>query len=80
MNKLLVGKNAITTKGRRIGPPKGAIPPARTVKIAKSIKMSGKLSKAEEALQWKEEELKRRNSMKWKDMKHDRNDDVFTTM
>lgn len=75
MNKLLVGKNAIVSKGRRMSAPKGAIPPARIAhKPTKPIKATQKQSKAEEPVNWKEMKENRRNTMKWKDIKSDRKD------
>lgn len=71
MNKLLIGKNAIISKGRR-PPTKGAIPPVRV-----SNKQHTKPSKPvkhvkEESKTWKEKEETRRHSMKWHDIKADR--------
>lgn len=78
MNQLLVGKSAIlSNKGRRIGPPQGAVPPARTLKPSKpnlktkSLQSSKK--KGGETLHWKDTDdiKKRRNSLKWKDVSKD---------
>uniref|UniRef100_A0A182PBG0 Rab-GAP TBC domain-containing protein n=1 Tax=Anopheles epiroticus TaxID=199890 RepID=A0A182PBG0_9DIPT len=74
VNQLLVGKNALlSAKGKRLGPPQGAVPPVRS---AKSSKQSGKQSagpkspKPVETLHWKDmdETKQRRNSLKWKDL------------
>ena len=71
VNKLLVGKNAIISKGRK-GPPKGAIPPARNQKYVKHSRVPSKQSsKPDETVQWNDtdEAKKRRNSMTWKELK-----------
>uniref|UniRef100_A0A182NL92 Rab-GAP TBC domain-containing protein n=1 Tax=Anopheles dirus TaxID=7168 RepID=A0A182NL92_9DIPT len=78
VNQLLVGKNALlSAKGKRLGPPQGAVPPVRS---AKSAKQSGKQSsgapkspKPVETLHWKDmdETKQRRNSLKWKDLPKD---------
>uniref|UniRef100_A0A182QQ21 Rab-GAP TBC domain-containing protein n=1 Tax=Anopheles farauti TaxID=69004 RepID=A0A182QQ21_9DIPT len=75
VNQLLVGKNALlSAKGKRLGPPQGAVPPVRS---AKSAKQSGggksgapKSPKPVETLHWKDmdETKQRRNSLKWKDL------------
>lgn len=58
VNQYLMGRNAIVSqKGRRIGPPPGAIPPVRKVANLKSTKNSPKLQKrgsSSETLQWKD--------------------------
>lgn len=84
VNKLLVGKNAIVSKGRR-GPPKGAIPPARNQKHMKSIKSTPAAAttsaqqqpKSDETVQWKnlDDAKKRRNSMTWKEINSERRRD-----
>lgn len=69
MNKLLIGKNAIISKGRR-PPTKGAIPPARatTNKLhAKSSSVKPVKHVKDESKTWKEKEEFRRHSMKWHD-------------
>uniref|UniRef100_A0A182K7Y4 Rab-GAP TBC domain-containing protein n=1 Tax=Anopheles christyi TaxID=43041 RepID=A0A182K7Y4_9DIPT len=77
VNQLLVGKNALlSAKGKRLGPPQGAVPPVRS---AKSSKQSSKQStgpkspKPVETLHWKDmdETKQRRNSLKWKDLPKD---------
>ncbi|XP_053671501.1 uncharacterized protein LOC128721745 [Anopheles nili] len=74
VNQLLVGKNALlSAKGKRLGPPQGAVPPVRSAKSSKqSSKQSGapKSPKPVETLHWKDmdETKQRRNSLKWKDL------------
>lgn len=76
VNKLLVGKNAIVSKGRK-GPPKGSIPPVRNQKLVKSSKAPLKQTKPEETLQWNntDEAKKRRNSVTWKELNAERRTD-----
>lgn len=78
VNKLLVGKNAIISKGRK-GPPKGAIPPVRNQKLVKSSKAP---PKPVETLHWNntDEAKKRRNSMTWKELNADRRTEEVKTM
>uniref|UniRef100_A0A182M5J0 TBC1 domain-containing protein n=1 Tax=Anopheles culicifacies TaxID=139723 RepID=A0A182M5J0_9DIPT len=77
VNQLLVGKNALlSAKGKRLGPPPGAVPPVRSTKSSKqSNKQSGgpKSPKPVETLHWKDmdETKQRRNSLKWKDLPKD---------
>ncbi|XP_035891049.1 uncharacterized protein LOC118502672 isoform X2 [Anopheles stephensi] len=78
VNQLLVGKNALlSAKGKRLGPPPGAVPPVRSTKSSKqSSKQSGggpKSPKPVETLHWKDmdETKQRRNSLKWKDLPKD---------
>jgi hypothetical protein len=74
MNQLLMGKSAIVSnKGRRIGPPKGAVPPriGKAVKSTKNVKPP-KLKPAEQISRDADEEQRRRNSIKWKDIKEER--------
>uniref|UniRef100_A0A903WZV9 Rab-GAP TBC domain-containing protein n=2 Tax=Anopheles gambiae TaxID=7165 RepID=A0A903WZV9_ANOGA len=80
VNQLLVGKNALlSAKGKRLGPPQGAVPPVRSGSKSSS-KQSGKQStgpsrspKPVETLHWKDmdETKQRRNSLKWKDLPKD---------
>lgn len=69
VNQYLIGRNAIVSKGRRIGPPIGAIPPARKVPVTKLAKPSPKQVKRGETLHWKDTEssTRRKNSLTWKD-------------
>lgn len=69
VNQYLIGRNAIVSKGRRIGPPIGAIPPARKVPVTKLTKASPKQVKRGETLHWKDTEstTRRKNSLTWKD-------------
>ncbi|XP_035775923.1 uncharacterized protein LOC118457980 isoform X1 [Anopheles albimanus] len=73
VNQLLVGKNALlSAKGKRLGPPQGAVPPIRSTKSSKQSKQSGapKSPKPVETLHWKDmdETKQRRNSLKWRDL------------
>ncbi|XP_065092115.1 serine-rich adhesin for platelets isoform X2 [Ochlerotatus camptorhynchus] len=72
VNQLLVGKSAIlSNKGKRLGPPQGAVPPLRPQKASKSSKSGApKSPKPTETLHWKDmDEKQRRGSLKWKDTK-----------
>ncbi|XP_055524846.1 uncharacterized protein LOC129718267 isoform X2 [Wyeomyia smithii] len=71
IQQLLVGKNAIlSNKGKRLGPPQGAVPPARVSKVGKQSKLS--TSKPIETLHWKDmDEKQRRGSIKRKDVQKD---------
>lgn len=73
VNQLLFGRNAIVSnKGRRIGPPQGAIPPARKPNI---IKMSKQMKRSSgETLHWKDTEsvVRRKITGKWKDVESER--------
>ncbi|XP_062539020.1 serine-rich adhesin for platelets [Armigeres subalbatus] len=74
VNQLLVGKSAIlSNKGKRLGPPQGAVPPIRMQKTGKSSKPGPpKSPKPTETLHWKDmDEKQRRGSLKWKDTKKD---------
>ncbi|XP_055848738.1 microtubule-associated protein futsch isoform X3 [Episyrphus balteatus] len=77
MNQLLMGRNAIVTNnGRRLGPPQGAIPPARKPSLPTSkppkLAQTKKLLSGE-TLHWRDTDLskRRRGSLKWKDIKSD---------
>ncbi|XP_070509849.1 serine-rich adhesin for platelets [Chironomus tepperi] len=72
VNKLLVGKHAIISKGRR-GPPKGAIPPAR--KVVKSPKVHQTNSSGDkkddnntQSCKKPDEMTRRKNSLSWKEI------------
>lgn len=56
VNQYLQGRSAIVSnKGRRIGPPAGAIPPIRKVQSMKAApKTNAKSTKRSEGMQWKE--------------------------
>lgn len=74
MNHLLLGKSAIvSSRGRRLGPPQGAIPPSRVKTSKTSSKVSPSTQTKNETLNWKDENTKkvvsRRDSIKWKDIK-----------
>lgn len=85
LNNLLAGRSAITSnKGRRPGPPLGAIPPARNVSGTKSIPPKSTAAKPPklppETLHWKDtESASRRNSVKWKDIPRDEKVGVSTS-
>lgn len=76
VNNLLLGKSAIvSSRGRRLGPPPGAVPPSRQ---SRSHEKTGSRSRvrSSETISWQEEKsrktLSRRNSVKWKDIKSDK--------
>lgn len=74
VNQLLVGKNAIlSNKGKRLGPPQGAVPPIRAPKSSKQGKSGApKSPKPAETLHWKDmDEKQRRGSLKWREMQKD---------
>lgn len=73
MNHLLLGKRAIVSnRGRRLGPPQGAVPPSRVTKPSKNPAKTPPKPMSE-TLHWKDENNKkvtsRRDSIKWKDVK-----------
>ncbi|XP_041976376.1 uncharacterized protein LOC121731103 isoform X1 [Aricia agestis] len=72
VNNLLLGKSAIvSSRGRRLGPPPGAIPPSR--QTVNNDKTENKSKPSTETLSWEEEKSRksqsRRNSVQWKDVK-----------
>lgn len=76
VNNLLLGKSAIvSTRGRRLGPPPGAVPPSRQTSQNDKTESHSK-PHSNETISWKEEKsrksLSRRNSVKWKDIKKDK--------
>lgn len=76
VNNLLLGKSAIvSTRGRRLGPPPGAVPPSRQTSQNDKTDPHSK-PPSSETISWKEEKsrksLSRRNSVKWKDIKKDK--------
>ncbi|XP_026328369.1 uncharacterized protein LOC113236490 isoform X1 [Hyposmocoma kahamanoa] len=76
VNNLLLGKSAIvSTRGRRLGPPPGAVPPSRQTSQNDKTEPHSK-PHSSETISWKEEKcrksLSRRNSVKWKDIKKDK--------
>ncbi|XP_072940363.1 uncharacterized protein [Epargyreus clarus] len=79
VNNLLLGKSAIvSSRGRRLGPPPGAIPPSRqTNERQVNEKPDSQVrSTSNETISWEEEKsrksLNRRNSVKWKDIKKEK--------
>lgn len=81
VNKLLVGKNAIISKGRK-GPPKGSVPPVRNQKLVKGSKTLPKQIKPVETLHWNnmDDAKKRRNSMTWKELNAERRIEEVKTL
>ncbi|XP_053603065.1 uncharacterized protein LOC128671017 isoform X2 [Plodia interpunctella] len=76
VNNLLLGKNAIvSSRGRRLGPPPGAVPPSRLASSPLKTESSSP-SRPNETISWIEEKskksLSRRNSVKWKDIKKEK--------
>ncbi|XP_068630599.1 uncharacterized protein [Battus philenor] len=77
VNNLLLGKSAIvSSRGRRLGPPPGAIPPSRASSLNHE-KSDKKTSIAPtDTISWQEEKTRksfiRRNSLKWKDIKKEK--------
>lgn len=74
VNNLLLGKSAIvSSRGRRLGPPPGAVPPSRHSSEGHSKSEPRKQGCSDETISWEEEKnkktLSRRNSLKWKDVK-----------
>lgn len=81
VNRLLVGKNAIISKGRK-APPKGSVPPVRSQKVVKSSKPLPKQIKPVETIHWNntDDAKKRRNSMTWKELNAERRTDEVKAM
>ncbi|CAK1553693.1 unnamed protein product [Leptosia nina] len=80
VNNLLLGKSAIvSSRGRRLGPPPGAVPPSRQSSTSQDKSTSPKGS-TDETISWKEAKtrktLDRRNSVKWKDIKKEKTQDT----
>ncbi|KAJ2947024.1 hypothetical protein O0L34_g16368 [Tuta absoluta] len=78
VNNLLLGKSAIvSTRGRRLGPPPGAVPPTRQT-TPHEPRESRSHSRTSDTISWKEEKsrksLSRRNSVKWRDIKKEKLD------
>ncbi|XP_030021576.1 TBC1 domain family member 30 isoform X4 [Manduca sexta] len=76
VNNLLLGKSAIvSSRGRRLGPPPGAIPPSRTSSSHDKVEPRAH-GTSHETISWKEEKrrksLSRRNSVKWRDLKKEK--------
>ncbi|XP_075970636.1 uncharacterized protein LOC142973011 isoform X2 [Anticarsia gemmatalis] len=74
VNNLLLGKSAIvSSRGRRLGPPPGAVPPSRQTTEKQESRSRGQ---GNETISWTEEKtrktLSRRNSVKWKDIKKEK--------
>ncbi|KAM7361660.1 uncharacterized protein ACRADG_012618 isoform 3-T4 [Cochliomyia hominivorax] len=74
VNQLLSGRTAIiTNKGRRNGPPTGAIPPARKPSLPTVLqdKPLQKKLRRRETLQWRDTK-QRRDSLSWKEIRAER--------
>lgn len=76
VNNLLLGKSAlVSSRGRRLGPPPGAVPPSRQTSTVDKIEHRAR-GPSSETISWNEEKsrktLSRRNSVKWKDIKKDK--------
>ncbi|KOB75982.1 TBC1 domain family member 30 [Operophtera brumata] len=76
VNNLLLGKSAIvSSRGRRLGPPPGAVPPSRQSRSHEKTSSRTRV-RSSETISWQEEKsrksLSRRNSVKWKDIKSDK--------
>ncbi|KPJ11421.1 TBC1 domain family member 30 [Papilio machaon] len=77
VNNLLLGKSAIvSSRGRRLGPPPGAIPPSRASSLNHEKSDAKPRAVANDTISWKEEKsrqsINRRNSLKWKDIKKEK--------
>ncbi|XP_036324182.1 titin isoform X2 [Rhagoletis pomonella] len=77
VNQLLLGRPAIVTnKGRRIGPPLGAIPPARKPSLPTVLhsRPPERQLRRGETLHWRDTDIskRRRDSLTWKEIKADR--------
>ncbi|XP_020718162.1 titin isoform X4 [Ceratitis capitata] len=77
VNQLLMGRPAIVTnKGRRIGPPPGAIPPARKPSLPTVLhsRPPERQLRRGETLHWRDADIskRRRDSLSWKEIKADR--------
>ncbi|XP_067619052.1 microtubule-associated protein futsch isoform X2 [Eurosta solidaginis] len=77
VNQLLLGRPAIVTnKGRRIGPPPGAIPPARKPSLPTILhkRTPDRQLRRGETLHWQDTDIskRRRESLTWKEIKADR--------
>lgn len=75
VNSLLLGKSAIvSSRGRRLGPPPGAVPPSRQAILEKQENRPH--IQLNETISWTEEKnrksLSRRNSVRWKDIKKEK--------
>ncbi|CAH2075333.1 unnamed protein product, partial [Iphiclides podalirius] len=77
VNNLLLGKSAIvSSRGRRLGPPPGAIPPSRASSLNHEKSDAKPRTSSNDTISWKEEKSRksfnRRNSLKWKDIKKEK--------
>lgn len=77
VNNLLLGKSAIvSSRGRRLGPPPGAVPPSRQTSSPRENTERRSRGRSSDTISWKEEKsrksISRRNSVKWKDIKKDK--------
>ncbi|XP_050343022.1 uncharacterized protein LOC126768770 isoform X1 [Nymphalis io] len=81
VNNLLLGKSAIvSSRGRRLGPPPGAIPPSRQTTSLPEITCQRQSKAANDTISWQDEKSRksqnRRNSVKWKDIKKEKNVEI----
>lgn len=72
-----MGKSAIvSSRGRRLGPPPGAVPPSRQTSSPKENTERRSRGRSNDTISWKEEKsrksISRRNSVKWKDIKKEK--------
>ncbi|KAL0892140.1 hypothetical protein ABMA27_015337 [Loxostege sticticalis] len=77
VNNLLLGKSAIvSSRGRRLGPPPGAVPPSRRTSSPRENVERHSRGRSTDTISWKEEKsrksISRRNSVKWKDIKKEK--------
>ncbi|XP_028174270.1 uncharacterized protein LOC114362895 [Ostrinia furnacalis] len=77
VNNLLLGKSAIvSSRGRRLGPPLGAVPPTRQTSSPREHVERHHRGRSTDTISWKEEKsrksISRRNSLKWKDIKKEK--------
>ncbi|XP_053946766.1 titin isoform X1 [Anastrepha ludens] len=77
VNQLLLGRPAIVTNnGRRVGPPAGAIPPARKPSLPTVLhsRPPERQLRRGETLHWRDADIskRRRDSLTWKEIKADR--------
>ncbi|KAJ0179865.1 hypothetical protein K1T71_004456 [Dendrolimus kikuchii] len=77
VNNLLLGKSAIvSSRGRRLGPPPGAVPPSRQITTPQEKLSNRPRARSNDTISWSEEKsrksLSRRNSVKWKDIKKEK--------
>ncbi|CAK1604250.1 unnamed protein product [Parnassius mnemosyne] len=82
VNNLLLGKSAIvSSRGRRLGPPPGAIPPSRASSLNHEKSDAKSHRSPSDTISWKEEKrrksLNRRNSVNWRDLKKEKSSQKY---